>query len=191
MGCSKLLLPGNTGRIIDDVLRAWEQGGVTKTIVVVRRDDLDLQQAVVAHPAATLLLADNPPEMKRTVQIALEYLQEAEQPQDGDAWLLAPADLPQLSAAIIRKLRQEFIGSGSPREILVPTIEGRRGHPVLFPWALQRAVFELPAEFGINHLLQTQPSRLIPCAELVTGRDSFADLDTPEDYERYRRKPRE
>ena len=191
MGCSKLLLPGNTGRIIDDVLLAWEQGGVTNTIVVVRQDDLDLQQAVAEHPAATMLLADNPAEMKRTVQIALEYINDAVQPQDGDAWLLAPADLPQLSAAIIRKLRQEFIGSGSPREILVPTIEGRRGHPVLFPWASQREVFELPAEVGINHLLQTQPSRLIACEELVAGRDSFADLDTPEDYERYRREPRE
>ena len=71
--------------------------------------------------------------------------------------------------------------------ILVPTLAGKRGHPVLFPWTLAADVFSLPATEGLNVLRQRHASREVPCDSIEpAGVDSFCDIDTPEDYQRLR-----
>lgn len=187
MGTSKLLLPGRHGCVLDDLLLAWKSGGVSAIVVVVREDDLALQAAAERHSEVNVVRADNPTEMKQSVQIALHTLQRLVNPTAKDAWLLSPADLPRLSPEIIQHLCAAH-ASSTQAEILVPTLAGKRGHPVLFPWPLQEFVFQLPTGTGINQLVREKPAREVPCdAITMSSRDPFADLDTPADYARYQK----
>ena len=72
--------------------------------------------------------------MKASLQAALRHIDANFAPAASDAFLVAPADMPRLSAAIINRLLDEHYANPESA-ILVPTLRGRRGHPVLFPWS--------------------------------------------------------
>ena len=123
--------------------------------------------------------------MKDSVQYGLRHIEANYAPIAEDAWLLAPADMPNLSPRVINAL----IALHNPTHpaILVPTLEGKRGHPVLFPWTLAAEVFLLSAAEGLNVLRQRHNSREIPCDSFEpAGTAAFSDVDTPEDYQRVR-----
>ncbi|MBI2479659.1 MAG: hypothetical protein HYV60_13815, partial [Planctomycetia bacterium] len=63
-----------------------------------------------------------------------------------------------------------------------PTSDGKRGHPVLFPWAVASSVATLAENEGVNALLERFPVRTLECS----GPAIHGDLDTPDDYERLR-----
>ena len=119
--------------------------------------------------------------MRASVACALAELARCYQPGVEDGWLLAPADMPQLTAAAIRGLLAAL--DAGRHEILVPVWQGRRGHPVYFPWLLADAVARLPAGEGIDALVRRGPARQVPAADATV----LADLDTPEAYEAFLR----
>ncbi|MBC7853263.1 MAG: nucleotidyltransferase family protein [Pirellulaceae bacterium] len=183
MGASKLLLPTSGGTIIERTLAAWRTSRVGKVVVVVRPDDQELAIVCRAQGAEVVLPPVAPPEMKDTVQYGLKHVEESFDPTDEDAWLLAPGDMPNLSPRIIQSLVAAH--DSNRRIILVPTLGGKRGHPVLFPWTLAAEVFSLSAAEGLNVLRLRHESREIPCDSIEPAGDSaFSDIDTPEDYKR-------
>ena len=119
-----------------------------------------------------------PPEMKISVQRALEYIAARDSPSEIDAWLLAPADMPALDAEVIRAVCSAAVEH--PGRIIAPVHGGLRGHPVLFPWPIAAEVRQLGHEEGINRLLQRHPVLELP----ISAATILQDVDTPEDYER-------
>ena len=176
MGSAKLLLPWQGRTLIEHLLDAWRQSRVTRTVVVARADDerlvdklrrLDVDLVLPTHPL---------PQMKDSVQAALVHIDTHLQPQPHDAWLLAPADMPRLSPRVIEQLLLAY--AATPVPALVPSQDGLRGHPVLFSWSQSSAVFGLPADQGVNSLLQRLPVTEIDCGEP----ESWDDIDRPQDY---------
>jgi len=185
MGAAKLLLPVDGGAMIEKTLAAWKASGVDRIVVVVRPDDVELADVSCACGVEVVVPPTAPPEMKDSVQHGLRHIEENFAPAADDAWLLAPADMPSLSAQVIGKLTAEF--QAGQKTILVPTLGGKRGHPVLFPWSLAKDVFTLRADEGLNVLRQRHECREIPCDAIEpAGERAFGDIDTPEDYERLR-----
>lgn len=182
-GVAKLLLPLHGVPLIAHTLTAWQAAGISP-LVVVRRGDQPLADVCRSYGAEVLQPETPPPEMKVSVQLALQYLQQRYRPAANFAWLLAPADMPRLSPAIIERLLTTKSGTA---EILVPTIFDKQGHPVLFPWSFATQVFQLAANEGVKALLTRNPFREIACDDLVSaGSDAFCDVDTPLDYQRLR-----
>jgi molybdenum cofactor cytidylyltransferase len=180
MGQPKLLMPLRGRPLVLHAIDAWRGGGIESITAVVRGDDQPL--AAVLREAGCQVVAPDvpPPDMKVSVQHALRQV-EAHLPQSGDAFLVAPADIPRLSAAIIRALTARH--AANPGEILVPTLGGRRGHPVLFPWPLSKEVFALAENEGLNVLTSRHSAREIVFDDLEPDcLDPFADIDTPEQY---------
>lgn len=178
MGQAKLLLPWKNSRLIDHTLAAWLAGRVTRRIVVIHPED----HALLAHLRSAevdIVLPPEPPlEMKDSVAIGLEHVAATYNPLATDVWLLAPADMPDLSADVIQQLLS--LHDASRPRILVPTFQGRRGHPVLFPWSLAAEVRQLAHDEGINAL----PGRF-PWAQVEAGKHAVPpDIDTIEDYRR-------
>ena len=128
--------------------------------------------------AEVVVPAVPPPDMKASVLAALQHLEGEATGQD--VWLLAPADMPTLSPDVIKKLLQAARQSFGT--ILIPTANGRRGHPVLFRWPMAAAVATLAADQGVNELLRQFPVTEVPCQDEAI----LADVDTPEDYRRLR-----
>ena len=119
-----------------------------------------------------------PEDMKVSVQHGLRHVQQTYRPKATDVWLLAPADIPGLSAPTIDRLLSAYQGH-SPA-ILAPTWDGRRGHPVPFPWPLGSDVFRLGDGEGVNVLMSRHQVHEIDCS----AHDVPDDLDSPDDYRR-------
>lgn len=183
MGQPKLLLPLAGRPLIVHTIEAWRLSSVDRIVVVVRPNDNDLAAAVREISHVDLIIpAIAPPDMKASLQAALTHIEQHLQPTSDDAFLVAPADMPRLSPAIINRLIDRH-STGNKNDILVPTISGQRGHPVLFPWQLATQVFQLTPDEGLNAVVDRGPTQMIPCDDLTsTGETPFADIDTPQQF---------
>ena len=179
----KLLLPWNSSTIIEHVLAAWKSSRVTRVVIVIRGSDRELQEACRSVGVDLVLPDFDPPDMKISIQHALTHIQDKYDPTESDAWMLAPADMPRLSSAVIDQVlgadRSDNAVTGN-RKIIVPTVRGQAGHPVLFPWLMYREVFSLEPDEGVNALVKRHPTTDL----VLESDDVLADLDTPADYER-------
>lgn len=178
MGRPKLLLPWRRTTVIQHVLAAWTASRIERVVVIVHPEDDDLASLCRNSGVDVVVPARAPPEMKVSIEHGLRYVEQTYGPAANDVWLLAPADIPGIGTSTIDQL----LASHQDRRpaIAVPTQNGRRGHPVLFPWPLAREVSELADDEGVNVLLRRHPVHEIACSE-AGGLD---DLDTPDDYRR-------
>lgn len=184
MGRPKLLLPWQGRPLIAHTLAAWQASRVDRLVVVVRPGDEPLAEAVRACGVQPLVPAVSPADMKESVWAAVQWLDAHDPPAMDDPLLVAPADLPQLSAAVIDRLLARHAATGGG-QLLVPTLQGRRGHPLLFPWAWTQELPTLPEGEGLRALFQRHPVQTVACDDLVTaGQDPFLDLDLPHEYAR-------
>lgn len=180
MGRAKLLLPLGTTTVIARLLSVLRHPGIAATVVVLRKNDEPLRAAVDACGAIPLQPAVDPPDMRQSVVEGIAEIERRFSPVDDEGWLLAPADHPLLDPQTIEEL--VVCWQAENCQILVPSYQGRRGHPTLFRWSLAREIGNLPAGVGLNRLLYDRAEQIrdLPVATPTV----LADLDTPEDYER-------
>lgn len=172
--------------MLGQALAAWKQSPVAAIAVVIRPGD-DQLAAICRDAGVEPLIPNSPPAtMRDSVEFALRKIEKQLQPSPSDVWLLAPADMPFLSVEIVAAL----LAAHDPAQpkVLVPTLQGRRGHPVLAPWSTAQTVFNLPADQGVNIALRKHPQQEIACDAFAqnAAASPFADLDTPADYESHR-----
>jgi molybdenum cofactor cytidylyltransferase len=181
MGRPKLGLALGGRTVLEIVCRAVKQAGVQRVVVIVGPDGGDLALLAAASGADLLQLADDTVEMRDTIAHGLTWLQTHCRPDVADAWLLLPADHPCVDSQVI----VELAAAHERRRdcaIVVPTYQGRRGHPVLIGWQHVPAIHELPEGVGVNVYLRQLPSETL---EVEVATESILwDLDTPEDYQR-------
>ncbi|MFN0020655.1 MAG: NTP transferase domain-containing protein [Pirellulaceae bacterium] len=184
MGAPKLLLPVDGVTMMEKTLAAWKRSRMYRIVVVVRPDDDELRHVCQASGIVDIVTPpQQPPQMKDSVQYALMHIRENYAPTPDDSWLMAPADMPCLSTQVINSLL--WHDDPNRRSILVPTIGGRRGHPILFPWTLAAEVCQLSDREGLNVLTQRHPCREISCDEFEPTITAFEDVDTPEDLRKF------
>jgi molybdenum cofactor cytidylyltransferase len=184
MGRPKLALPLRGRTVLEHVVAALVEAGVAPVLVVLGPHVAELGDPARAAGAEVLLLPEATPDMRATVERGLAWL-EAARPGPEDDWLLVPADHPALDAGVIRGL------IAAPREpgrsIVVPTWQGRRGHPTLIGWGHVAGIRAHPAGEGLNAYLRGQAALTLEVP--AAGPAVVEDLDTPEDYERLLGRP--
>ena len=181
MGRPKLALPLGGRTVLERVIAALRGAGVERVLVVIGPHVAELVPLAQAAGAEALLLAKPTPDMRATVQAGLDHLETTYQPQPDDAWLLVPADHPTLTANIVQRLVQARHASAA-HSIVIPTHQGRRGHPALIDWKHVERIRNLPAGTGLNSYLRARAAETLEC-EIETA-EILCDLDTPEDYAR-------
>src|SRR5262245_52670427 len=130
MGRPKLSLPPGGRTVLERVVAAVRQGGVGATVVVIGPHVPELVPLAEAAGATPLLLAEQTPDMRATVEHGLRWLEERFRPAPEERWLLLPADHPTLDAALVRQLL-EARSSRTDCSLVIPTFAGRRGHPAV------------------------------------------------------------
>lgn len=183
MGTPKLTLDIGGESLIRRVVRAMICGGVDRVVVVAPPPGQDGAEAVarlaVEAGADVVRLEAPTADMRATIERGLEALAESDPP---DAVLIAPGDsvglVPGLVASVIGRFRE------NPGRIVVPTRAGKGGHPIGLPWAEARRIPDLPEGLGVNALIASRPDLIDRIEVPFVGHD--ADLDTPEDYRRWR-----
>ncbi len=183
MGRPKLLLPLGEKTVIRRLLETLDRPGIRCRAVVVRQDDQDLIDEVIAAGGWAVRPAVDPPEMRQSVEHALAAIAEKFSPKPEDGWLLVPGDHPVLSASVIDRLLARWQTRSA--EVLIPTCQGRRGHPTVFSWKLTEKIPQIPPDRGLNWLVHSLGSAV----EEVPVEDPaiFTDLDTPADYDALRK----
>ena len=122
----------------------------------------------------------DPPDMRNSVQYALDEIRSSMQPADEDAWMLIPADHPVLTVETVSKLIAAWRSTSA--QIVVPIHQAKRGHPTLFGWQLVQRIASIPSDRGLNELLKNEQNQIHEVE--VDDPTVLFDLDTPEDYQR-------
>lgn len=185
MGVPKLALPLGRRSVLEHVVSALAAAPLARTLVVVGPASPPPTSFSCGPTLEVLVLAEQTADMRATVEAGLRHLARTEQPGPNDAFLLALADQPTITASTVSALvAAHTTQSGRVR---VPVFQGRRGHPVLFPWSLADTIPGLPAGRGLDALLESHPDLIVEMP--VDSPDVLGDLDDPSDYERLRQRP--
>jgi molybdenum cofactor cytidylyltransferase len=98
-------------------------------------------------------------------------------PEEADAAVVCLGDMPQVDAALINRL----IAAYDPERgalVVVPSIEGRRGNPVVWSRRLFHDLMGLQGDIGARHLIGNYAEAVIEVP--VAGEAALTDVDTPE-----------
>jgi molybdenum cofactor cytidylyltransferase len=190
MGEPKLVLPVDGQPLIARTLVAWERSRINRVVVVVRPGDDVLRGAISKSKVESrkskvevVVPSVAPVDMKASIQVALQHIGREHEACDEDAFLVAPADMPRLSTAIVDRLIERH-ATGAAGKVIVPTLGGQKGHPVMLSWSLAGEVFGLKENEGLNAIVDGYRPVLVPCEDLVAaGEYPFADVDTRQEYE--------
>lgn len=98
--------------------------------------------------------------------------------------MVCPADMPELTTEDFARLAAGFAPNGPP--LRATDTDGTPGHPVLFPARMLPRFATLTGDEGARALLRIEPPHLVA----LPGTHATTDLDTPEDWARWRDKRR-
>jgi molybdenum cofactor cytidylyltransferase len=181
MGRPKLALPLGGCTILEHVVAALRQAEIEHILVVVGAHVAALADLAESAGACVSIMEALPTGMRGTVEHGLRWLEERFGPRrEDDTWLLTPADHPALDASIVTRLQSAYAAE-MQFSIVLPTYNGRRGHPTLFAWKHVAAIRAWPAELGLNTYVRKHVAETLEVA--VNSASVLWDMDTPEDYE--------
>jgi molybdenum cofactor cytidylyltransferase len=181
MGQPKLVMDLGGKTVIHRLLTTLSHPAVTETIVVFRRGDDELANAINSLDSGnvqTVLPEIDPPDMRTSVEHAITSIQTRHSPQRGDGWMLIPADHPVLDGRVLDELISAW--QTTDEDILIPQHGGQNGHPTFFRWALANRLHEIPEDCGLNWLRTASDIRFRKLP--VDSNSILLDLDTPDDY---------
>lgn len=183
MGTPKLALKLGSRSVLEHVVANLVAANVDQVLVLLGKSTEHLAP-LVAPPASVLQLAVDTSDMRATVARGIQSLEETVGIGAQDALLLALGDQPTLRSEVVQMLMAEH--RRDPSWIRIPVYRGKRGHPLLLPWSFLEELARLPADQGINALVQRFADRV---SELpVEDAGVLEDMDDPDDLARHRRR---
>lgn len=177
MGAAKQLLPWGDATILSAVAGAVADGGVDGLVIVTNPTVSASLDGEFRAQHDLVLLDDPQAEMIDSIIAGVLALRTLYHPVDRDAFLVCPADLPRMNAALVR--RGTALYRENPNRVVAPAADGRPRHPLIVPFAMAD---ELNALHGVG--LQGLFARL-PQPVLTYAADdpaALTDVDTPADY---------
>lgn len=178
MGQSKMLLPWGQTTVIGKVVQTLLEVGIIHPVVVTGRAVDEIHTVLAGFPVQW---AHNPryetTEMLRSLQIGLRQVSE-----EIEAFLVVLGDQPQIESSIVRSILVESRATALP--LLIPSFQQRRGHPWLVKKSLWPDLLALDEHATLRQFLNAHADQI---KYLNVASDSvLMDLDTPEDYARYK-----
>jgi molybdenum cofactor cytidylyltransferase len=142
MGRPKALLPLRESTFLGHLIQVTQHPKVGITRVVLGAGAEEISTRAKLEPSMVVLNPDWRKGQLSSIIAALRSISEV--PTEGI--LLSPVDHPLVTAEFIDRLVKQFYVSG--KQIVVPTYNGRRGHPVIFSSALYDELLAAPQETG-------------------------------------------
>jgi molybdenum cofactor cytidylyltransferase len=183
MGSQKLLLPLGGKQAIARIAEEVLAGPVDDVVAVVRQGDQEVARtlagALAGRAARVVANPDDDGDMLSSVRCGLRAM-----PPACDAVLVVLGDQPGISRETVADLIRAFCEAD--RGIVVPTFDGRRGHPILFSTRYCSEVLSQYEARGLRGLLEAHPGDVL---EVESARPEVVeDMDTPADYRRISRR---
>jgi molybdenum cofactor cytidylyltransferase len=102
-------------------------------------------------------------------------------PADVDGAIVCLGDMPQVKAPLIDQLASAF----DPEKgalVVVPTVDGKRGNPVVWSRRFFHELMSLEGDVGARHVIGRYPEAVAEVA--VTDKAAFVDVDTADALEK-------
>jgi len=99
-------------------------------------------------------------------------------PAETEAILLCLVDGPFITVDIVNKVITTFRETGAA--IVVPTFEGRRGHPSLFARSMFEPLRNAPPDEGARHVVRAYEDKIV--AVEIAEEAVVTGINTPDDY---------
>src|SRR5256885_10581398 len=173
MGRPKALLPIQGRTFLENILDAISHTSIEDTIVVLGHHRQEIERNLSLP--RTVYNPDYEQGMITSLQTGIRKLS-----WDSTGAFLFLVDHPLVEPATI----EAIIMNLAPNRIVLPTFEGRRGHPVLFSSEILEEVLALPASEGANVVVRKNPARIVEVP--VTSPGILVDIGTPEQFGKLR-----
>ena len=150
-------------------------------VVVVTSSSINAALQFSADSRFSTVINDDPEtEMLASILLGVDAIKGSHQPDDRDAFLVCPGDMPNISGRTVRTCAREY--RAHPGSIIIAVANKKNGHPIVVPFGLREDVQACRGE-GLKKMLATH-------AELVrhvaTDATTQTDIDTQTDYDALR-----
>lgn len=165
-GRYKMTLPLGDRTVIERCI-AGMYGVVSRIVVVVGWQAARLQELLAGYEKVACVLNERFREgMFTSVRAGIAQVR-------ARRFFLIPGDYPLVGAEVYERML------GVQGEVVIPTFEGQRGHPVLICSQLVPEILAQPADSSLRDYIEAKGYTTV---EVGDG-GILWDLDTPEDYE--------
>jgi molybdenum cofactor cytidylyltransferase len=174
MGRLKALLPFGGCTVIERVVQSLLQVELAGIAVVLGHRAADIAAVIASGPIQILYNPNFHQGMTTSVQVAMRDLSPI-----PDAYLLALVDQPHIGPGPIQQILEAF--SHTHKGVVIPTYQGKRGHPIILASRYRQEVLALEPQQGLHLITRGHPEDTleVPMASDVILRD----MDYQADYE--------
>lgn len=173
MGAFKPLLPFGDLTIIETCIHTLKDGGVDETIVVIGHRAEEIQEKIKHLKANFAFNRNSESEMSESIACGVREIS-----QHSQATFIALVDQPAIPSKVITQIIQAKQLVNTP--LIVPTFQGRGGHPVLADLKLRNQLLNLDSSKGLRSLVEEYKEDVLRLE--VDSPFIRKDLDTWEDY---------
>jgi CTP:molybdopterin cytidylyltransferase MocA len=174
LGAGKALIDLGGRCALARCLDALSAGGADELRVVLG-DDAEQVRAGLGPTPATLLVNAHP-ERGQTSSLRVGL---ADGPGSGEGFLLHTVDHPLARAEDVAALLSAFEARPPGAAIVVPSVDGRRGHPAVFESGLAGEFLALGDDEPAHVVVRRDPARILHVE--MEAPWLVRDIDTPED----------
>jgi molybdenum cofactor cytidylyltransferase len=168
---NKLLAPLDGQPLVAHVVDAALGSRAAEVIVVTGHEAEAVGRALGDRPLRLVHNPDYAQGLSTSLAVGLRAL-----PATAAGVLIALGDMPRVSCAQIDRLIAAF-APAEGRSIVVPTVRGKRGNPVLFATELVPEMLAVEGDVGARHLIGSHAERVV---EVEMDDDApLLDVDTP------------
>lgn len=185
MGQPKMLLPWGNGTVLTHVISVFREAGVEDILVVTGGAKEQVEGLVAGLGVRTVFNeAFQTGEMLSSIQCGIRNLTPPplSSKEMGAAALIGLGDQPQVQAGSVRKVCEAFLETKS--SLVVPSYQMRRGHPWLAARPLWEELLKMKPPQSPRDFLNTHREEIYYVT--VDDPDILADLDTPQDYSKFK-----
>jgi len=176
MGQLKQLMPFGKSTIIEQTVDNLVSSAVDEIIVVVGYRAEEVTKTLAAKPIKLAINPDYEQGMSASIIAGLKCIN-----SQAQAILIALGDQPFIDKQTINRLIEEFYKHN--KGIVLPTYQGRRGHPIIFAVKYKEDLLKLKGDVGGRELIEDNPDDVLEIA--VDSEGVIADINTLNDYQTY------
>ena len=151
MGAFKPLLPFGKKTVIESCIDYLREGGVEDIVVVLGHRADEVRKKLEKHDVSFALNPDPNSEMGASMAAGIREL-----PETAEATLIALCDHPAVPANVVSTLIDAWTNGA---RLVIPTWQGRGGHPVLVDLAFKSELLNLGSSGGLRALFEAHSKR--------------------------------
>jgi molybdenum cofactor cytidylyltransferase len=177
MGEPKALVRFGRHFFLETIVANFRTAGIENPVVVLGHDAAHIQEKLGHLASRFVINKDYPCGQFSSVQTGVAAL-----PADVEGVFLALVDQPQIGSQIIAMLKEAFLATS--QKIVIPTCNGRRGHPPILPRALFEEIASAPPTENAAAIIRRHRELI---REIETGDESILwNINTKQELQNLR-----